>query len=197
LLIDERGFPIPKFVPYVDGKPDFRGMEPNHLRDCIKKKLCWLCGEPLGVHMTFVIGPMCAINRNSSEPPSHHDCAEYSTKACPFLTQPKMRRNEKGLTEDPQVAGIMIKRNPGVTMMWTTRSYKLMQAGGILFQIGDPETIECRAEGRKATMAEIMHSITTGIPILREHAKLDGPEAEKELEKMILHGIALITRMAT
>ena len=26
LAIDERGFPIPRLVPYIDGKPEFRGM---------------------------------------------------------------------------------------------------------------------------------------------------------------------------
>lgn len=186
LPVDDRGFPVPKFVPLVNGKWDFRGFDPDHLRMCVKLKRCWLCGQPLGVHMTFVIGPMCLVNRNSAEPPCHHDCAEYAAKACPFLTQPKMRRNEKDLPETHgQVAGIMLKRNPGVTLLWTTRSYKIERTpNGPLFRIGDPEQIEFFAEGRPAIRAEITASIESGLPILREMAAQDGPEACAELAAM-------------
>lgn len=31
--------------------------------------------------MTFVVGPMCELNRISGEPPSHRECAEFSA-AC-------------------------------------------------------------------------------------------------------------------
>lgn len=183
LPIDERGFPVPKFVPWINGKPDFRGMNGKHLAECVKKKLCWMCGDPLGVHMTFVIGPMCAVNRVSSEPPSHHSCGDYAGKACPFLTQPRMRRNPKDMPEG-EVAGIMIARNPGVVMLWTTRSYKMMRTQtGPLFIIGDPEKIQCYAEGRQATPEELAASIASGIPLLEKMAKDEGPEAEKELKK--------------
>ena len=40
-------------------------------------------------------------------------------------------------------------RNPGVTCLWTTKSYRVVQApnGGALFQLGDPEKVEYFAEG--------------------------------------------------
>lgn len=193
LPIDERGFPIPKFVPYIDGKPEFRGFDPNHMRACVLRKKCWLCGDPLGVHLTFVIGPMCAINRISSEPPSHHNCAEYSAKACPFLSQPKMRRNEKDLPEDRSVAGIAIRRNPGVILLWTTRSYKIRNTRtGALFVVGEPEQIEFFCEGRIATREEVLESVNSGLPSLIEVAKEDGPEAETELLNMTIRAMELI-----
>lgn len=194
LLIDDRGFPIPKFVPYVDGKPEFRGMDGPHLKMCVRLKRCWVCGQPLGVHMTFVIGPMCAVNRVSSEPPSHNSCGKYAALACPFLTQPRMRRNEKDMPlEKGEVAGIMIKRNPGVALLWTTRSYKIMKTPtGPLFRIGDPEQIEFYAEGRQATREEIMTSIESGMPILRDMAKEDGPEAEKQLQQQYHDAMELV-----
>lgn len=193
LPIDERGFPVPKFVPWFDGRPEFRGFDPDHLKMCVKLKRCWLCGQPLGVHQTFVIGPMCAVNRNSAEPPCHHECAEYAAKACPFLSQPKMRRNTKGVPEDTIVAGIAIKRNPGVTLLWTTRSYRIMNTGtGPLFMVGDPESVEFYCERRKATREEIMESVNTGLPILQAMAVEDGPDACAELQEMIDRAMKLI-----
>jgi hypothetical protein len=194
LPIDERGFPVPKFVPWIDGKPEFRGMDGRHLKECITHKRCWLCGQPLGVHMVFVIGPMCAVNRNTSEPPCHHSCAMYAVQACPFLTQPKMRRNEKDMPEG-DVAGLMIKRNPGVTVLWTTRSYKVVKdtgGAGVLFRIGDPEEIKYFSQGRQATHEEIMESINSGMPILWEHAKQDGIAALAELNKMYDEAMKLV-----
>jgi hypothetical protein len=196
LPIDERGFPIPKFVPIIDGKPEFRGMDGQHLGECVRRKLCWLCAEPLGIHMTFVIGPMCGINRINAEPPSHFRCAEYAAKACPFLSQPRMRRNEKDVPEDGTVAGIGIKRNPGVALLWTTRSYNVIRDGnrGILFQLGEPEQIDVYAEGRKATAEEVEHSISTGIPLLMNIAVTEGRKAVEALQRQIDSGIALIAR---
>jgi hypothetical protein len=194
LPIDERGFPIPRFVPYVNGKPEFRGMSGEHLHACVRKKICWLCGEPLAANrMTFVIGPMCAINRNTAEPPCHRSCAQYAAQACPFLSQPKMRRNEKDTPwepGEPPGAGIGLKRNPGVTLLWSTRSYKTVPDGqGILFRIGDAIHIDVYAEGRKALADELAHSISTGLPALFEMAEEDGPEALRELRAMVAIGL--------
>jgi hypothetical protein len=196
LPVSDRGFPIPKFVPYVDDKPEFRAMDGRHLTECVKRKLCWLCAEPLGVHMTFVLGPMCAINRNNAEPPCHYRCAEYAAKACPFLTQPKMRRNEKDLPwkdQESQTAGIAIRRNPGVALLWTTRSYQIdHDRNGLLFKPGEPEHIEAFCEGRAATLDEVLHSVETGLPILLEHAERDGGDAVAACLRMGADAIKLL-----
>jgi hypothetical protein len=180
--LSDEGYPIPYFVPYVDGKPEFRAMDPEKFSHAVRHRKCWLCGGAMGKHLTFPIGPMCAITRTTAEPPSHLQCAEYAVKACPFLSQPRMRRNEKDLPKGIGGAGIAILRNPGTTVLWTTLSYKLFHAGnGYLFKIGDPEHVEAYALGRQATVEELAHSIITGYPILQAHAKLDGLEAEEEL----------------
>jgi hypothetical protein len=183
LKISDEGYPVPWFVPWVDGKPEFRGMDGEKFGIAVRHKRCWLCGEPLGKHMTFVIGPMCGITRTTAEPPCHHSCAEYAVKACPFLTQPRMRRNEKDMPEGGTVAGIMIKRNPGVVLMWTTTSYKIFKSGGILFKVGDPEKIEFCSNGRTAERQEILESIESGIPILMKEAEKDGQDGIAELHK--------------
>src|SRR5439155_15335159 len=94
LPVDERGYPIPWFVDYVNGKPEFRAMDQHKWVRALKEKLCWVCGQPLGRMMTFVAGCMCGINRTSAEPPSHYDCALWSAKNCPFLNNPDMVRRE-------------------------------------------------------------------------------------------------------
>lgn len=194
LPISDEGYPIPYFVPYYSGKPEFRGFDPDKMRVCVRHQRCWLCGERLGRLVTFTIGPMCAVNRVSAEPPSHHDCARYAAEACPFLSQPRMRRNEKDMPEDSRpAAGIAIKRNPGVTLLWATRSYKPFKAnGGVLFEVGPPQRVEFYAEGRTATHDEIMASIDSGMPILRGTAEQDGPEAVAELEQMCAKAMELV-----
>jgi hypothetical protein len=194
LPIDERGYPVPKFVQWVEGKPDFRVVDIQWLNYCVRHKPCWLCGERLGSHMAFCIGPMCAVNRVNSEPPSHLECARFAVQACPFMTHPNRKRNEMDLpiaAED--AAGITIDRNPGVTLIWVTKEYKVFQVGnGLLFGLGEPEILEWWAKGRPATREEILHSINTGLPTLQKMAEEEGPKAVAALEKKIRAGLALV-----
>lgn len=206
---DARGYPVPRFVQYVlEGKrvprehpgssPDFRIMDFDHWVRCIGgkeqrgPKVCWICGEPLGVHLTFPIGPMCAINRVTAEPPSHLECAVFAAKVCPFLSNPAAKRNERELPEHVAVAGLQIKRNPGVTCLWTTRSYHVFKSNGqngsgdgYLINIGPPEHAAWMAEGRDATYAEVCHALDTGLPRLRELAKKQGGRAQYALNQQI------------
>jgi len=193
LPVDERGYPVPKFVRWIDGKPDFRIMDGEFLKRAILYKLCWLCGENLGRHRAFVIGSMCAINRTSAEPPSHLDCARYAVRACPFLTQPRRPRNEHELPDHPPAAGIMLERNPGVSLIWVTDGYNIIKVkGGVLFRLNarEPTLLEWYAHARKATREEIMASIESGLPALRAVAKADGDERALDIE--IERGLKLV-----
>lgn len=170
-----RHVPVPFFVAWVNGKPEFRAMDDAKFVQAIRERRCWVCGERLGSKFTFVIGPMCAINLTSSEPPCHTDCARYSAQACPFLSRPHMSRREGGLdklgAEPP--AGHMIDRNPGVTLLWTTRHYTTFSDGngGVLIRLGEPRSVEWFCEGRAATREEVEESVRTGLPILEELAR--------------------------
>jgi len=48
LPVDERGYPVPRFVEWIDGKPDFRVMNSQHYAACVNRNVCRICGEPLG-----------------------------------------------------------------------------------------------------------------------------------------------------
>src|SRR5262245_64102945 len=79
-----RGYPVPWFVGWVDGPdgpvPEFRCADQRKLALAITDRLCWVCGGPLGRMMTFVLGPMCGVNRISAEPPCHYDGARCAAK---------------------------------------------------------------------------------------------------------------------
>ena len=188
LRTDQRGFPVPWFVAWIDGKPDFRVIEHGKIGEALRHDQCWLCGQRLGAYKAFVIGPMCAINRVSSEPPCHLECAEFAAQACPFLTQPKMRRNDKGLPESAQSApGIPLDRNPGVALIWSTKRFRTSRVDhGVLFDVGEPDQVRWFAEGRPATRDEVLTSITSGLNVLLDAAMSDGPPAVAELRQRLL-----------
>lgn len=177
LPIDNRGYPVPFFVAWQNGEPEFRAMDPQKFARAVREKKCWVCGEPLGRWLTFVVGPMCGINRTTAEPPSHDDCATWSVRNCPFLTRPHMVRREGGLPEDAGApAGIMIPRNPGVTLLWVTRSYQLFKNdGGYLITIGEPHTVTWYREGRPASRADVAASVDSGLPLLEATIDQEAP----------------------
>jgi hypothetical protein len=177
-----RGYPVPWFVAWLaDGTPEFRAMDRVKWARAVRERRCWVCGEPLGRHLTFVLGPMCGVNRTSSEPPSHRDCATWSARNCPFLTRPHMvRREDETLNTaelERQAAGFAIARNPGVALVWTTSAYKVYKAeaggAGYLIEIGEPEHVEWYAEGRPATREEVAASVDSGLPLLDEKCELE------------------------
>lgn len=195
--LDQRGYPIPWFVAYVNGEPEFRAMDGAKLKAALRDHKCWTCGQPLGRYATYVIGPMCAVNRVSSEPPSHKDCAEFAARGCPFLTLPKAQRREANLPPGRAPAGIMIERNPGVTLLWTTRAFKPFKvSNGVLFDIGDPCQVQWFACGRTATRAEVLESIDSGLPILRDMAEKQGAAAIAELDRLHAQALQLIPENA-
>lgn len=190
---DRNGYPVPWFVAWIDGVPDFRIMDPHRLVEAIRDGRCWTCGGTLGSNRSYVIGPMCAVNRTSAEPPSHHDCAVFSATHCPFLVNPKKRRREGHKPEGTTVAGTMIARNPGVALVWNTRGTKPYRVhNGVLFDIGEPKSVEWYAEGRQATRAEVMASIDSGLPTLRTIAVEEGHGAVEALDKQVERAMVLV-----
>ena len=179
LQIDDYGRPVPWFVAWIDGKPEFRAFDSAKLVQAIRFKLCWVCGERLGVNMCFVAGPMCGVNRTSAEPPSHLECGRWSARNCPFLSNPRMVRREDDLinhqTLRDAAPGMALARNPGVAMLWITRQYETFDdgRGGRLIQMGEPESVEWYAEGRHATRAEVLASVESGLPNLEATARTE------------------------
>jgi hypothetical protein len=195
LPIASNGYPVPWFVAWVKDPaggpdvPEFRAMDARKFGQAVKDRLCWVCGERLGRHLGFLLGPMCTITRTISEPPAHVDCCIWSARFCPFLSQPKMIRREGDVPPDvEQPSGFGIKRNPGVMAIWIAREYELFRppgGGQHLITVGEPERVTWWREGRAATRAEIEESIASGLPALLSVAKLEGPFSVDALGKQV------------
>lgn len=189
------GFIVPFFVAQVDGVYDFRIVDPDAFKRCVRESRCWLCGQTLGRWLASTIGPMCAVTRTTSEPPQHLECAHYAVSVCPFLTQPTKARRETRLPDGVlEPAGEGLKRNPGVIAIWISRERSTIwkptggQKGlGVLFTVGAPERVEWWAEGRPATYAEVKHSTLSGLPALEAMADRDPQRelAQRELAKQL------------
>lgn len=176
LPVNEKGFPVPWFVPWIDDKPDFRAVDPRQILKAHRESRCWICGGKLGGTKVFAIGPMCGVNRVSAEPPSHLVCARFAVKACPFMSRPLAKRaaiDDLATAQPP--AGIMLEHNPGVTLLWTTQTYRFEREDDVrgLFRIGSPTKVEWYREGREATHDEALEAIHLGLPKLFEMAAQD------------------------
>lgn len=200
LPVDKRGYPVPWFVHWEGNEPKFQIIGKGKILAATQLKKCWICGEQMGVHVAFVLGSVSGINRTSPEPPSHLDCAEFACKACPYLTTPEAVRSMRGIKdiEITNPPGEGSKRNPGVTLLWVTRSYKPFSAlnergeDGVLFQFGSPETLYFFRESRKATRLEIDESIISGMPLLLKQADKDGKYGHRALQRAVWTFIQLL-----
>jgi hypothetical protein len=206
---DVRGYVVPFFVAWIhegkevrpgNGRPDFRIVSSKAYEDCVKSGVCWLCGKPLGSYKSYTIGPMCVINRTTSEPPSHLACAMYAVKVCPFMLNPNRSRNEAGMPPlQDNVPGIALSRNPGVMAIWvaTGKGHTYMNDGqdGILLRLKpDPFHVHWCREGRNATREEAVGSINSGLPFLEKIAREEGEGAYRELARLVKEALPLLPK---
>lgn len=196
LPIDERGYPVPWFTAWPGGRPDHRAAREDAFGEAVRRRVCWICGQPLGSYLAFVAGPMCAVDRTSAEPPMHLECADFSARACPFLTRPRAKRRTAAFADGAErieLPGVMIERNPGVVVVWVTRGFTLYRArggnAGLLVALGDRVSWKWYAQGRPATRREVDESIEGGYPLLEaclhtaaERAQLARQRAELATE---------------
>jgi hypothetical protein len=166
LPIDARGYPVPWFVHWVDGKPDFRTVDPVKFEGCLKHGKCWICGDIMGGKKTFVLGPLNILNRVTSEPPSHWECALYAVTVCPFLILPKAQYKSGAENYAPG----QIMRNPGVCAMWSTAHFKRATNPRLLI-VGEPTQIWWFSQGQLAQRGPVAKSLEEGLPILWKMAK--------------------------
>lgn len=173
LPVTESGFPIPWFAAYVkDGKhcapehggqPDLRYSDERKAALAITQSLCWVCGGKLGTNKAFVIGPLSLISHVTAEPPTHLDCAQFTVRACPFLANPRMRRNKKDQADERVMDPHGTLDNPGVIAIATVRGeYKYFRTNRVLIRFGEPHNIEWFKDKRKATREEVLHAMQSG-----------------------------------
>lgn len=170
--IDHRGFPVPWFVTNKtpEGHWDFARLDTERFKEAVRKDVCWVSGHPLGQFRSFVIGPMCVINRVAGDPPVKKAIAEWSAQICPYLSRPLARRDRSIADEEYELQrGVMITRNPGVCAVYTVRGPVPVNHG--LFMLPEPKAVEWWRQGRRATRAEVVAAVESGLPLLREAAE--------------------------
>lgn len=162
LPVDDRGYPIPFFVKWIDGKPDFRVLDNEKFIRAITEKRCSVCGNPLGRYKSFVGGPMNVLQMISGEPPMHLACATFSVKACPFLLLPMSKRRNKDLPEEVRPVGeesdIFFEDNPGISAIFTCTRFRPSPTGRV-FKFDDMSSIQWFTQGREATPEEIRDAL--------------------------------------
>ena len=82
-------YPVPFTQMWIDGKPDFRVVDPEKSLKCIQEKLCAICGVKLGEFCYFIGGPLSKQNRLFVDPPMHEQCAVFASTVCPFVSGEK------------------------------------------------------------------------------------------------------------
>jgi len=188
--LDARGYPVPWFVEWIGGKPDFRVMDTRKYKLALDKRRCWLCGAQLGKFATFVAGLMCIVNRTSAEPPSHIECAKFAVRGCPFLTIPTAQYREANLPANSTSTPGSIMDNPEVSALWTCdtwQAFHVMEGERIstLVQFGDPKSVTYWKQGRPATDAEVHETFWRRLAILQRAAEQDGGGAPVELARRV------------
>jgi hypothetical protein len=158
---DKHHRPIPWFVAWINGKPDFRVMTTQHIHQATTLSLCWICGIPFQRQedRVFVLGPHAAAHQICSEPPSHRDCAIYAATTCPFLTTPNMTRRARRIPAGAHLPPGTDHGNPGITVVWVAayRAWKPITSpnGEPAFTLGQPKEVLWYTHGRPATPSEI------------------------------------------
>lgn len=136
LKIDERGYPIPYFVSWVDGKPEFRFMDHVRQEMIIEKKVCHICGKKLNKDYNYIIsGPIGYQNKISSDAAMHRECAEFSLMACPhlYLQKAERRKNDElgkavGLQDSP-----VIKDKPTTLLLTRISKWNTVKHNGATY----------------------------------------------------------------
>lgn len=184
--LDHRGFPVPWFVTMKTDKGlwDFRRVTHHRKLEAVRSQVCWVSGEKLGRFRAFVVGPMCIINRVSSDPPVIPEIGQWSARICPFLSNPLAKRPE--FSEEHSTPGVMISDNPGLCAAWITRTDSYDRKTG-LFSIGEATQVSWWMFGEEVTRANVDRAqriFETRANQLKGYAEEEGGEALEAFEVM-------------
>lgn len=145
LKIDERGYPIPYFVSWIDGKPEFRFLDHARQEMIIEKGVCHICGKKLNKDYNYVIsGPIGYQNRVSSDAAMHRVCAEFSLRACPhlYLQKAERRENDELGKKVAELPSVVLKEKPSILLLVRISKYKTIVHQGATYLKYTPASYE-------------------------------------------------------
>jgi len=179
---DTRGYPVPWIVLRDKrGAPQFTINDTRRVRECIRKRLCAICGKRLETSVWFVGGSRCFLHEHGAflDPPLHFECGEYALRVCPFLAAPRYSKRigaGKLRTEDVpdglRLAQVdyMLPLRPERFGFGCASNYRLID-GAVqqhsLFGVLDWEYVEWWRQGERveapdsATMQELVNVVAS------------------------------------
>lgn len=125
-LKTDRGYPIPYFAAFVDGRVDFRMMDAKRQRVCMAYRKCAVCSKPLDEIAYLITGPLGLSNRVSSDTWMHKACAEFSLSACPHLAYLKHERREGDMPSSTFESPGMDANKPKEIYLVKTDKYRII-----------------------------------------------------------------------
>ncbi len=138
LKVDSRGYPIPFFVSWIKGKPEFRLLDVHKQEICIREHKCGICGKKLVKNVAyFISGPLGAKNQVSTDPPMHKECAEFSLQACPHMHFERADRRDANLPAGVEGNATQLLTKPDCIFCIYADKYKAIKnpaADGLLIK---------------------------------------------------------------
>lgn len=131
-------------------------MHPQRMVWALKRRLCWICGQPMGRHIAFIGGPLAVAQRQFSDPASHRDCGEYALTVCPFLASPMTERRNDAMPAHAILPGPHVAANPGVFGLLLTGDYLFRD---LIIHAGEAREVHWYTEGRRANRSEVEAAI--------------------------------------
>lgn len=133
-------FPIPFVTARINGKPDFRVHNDERRKLIGKRKLCQLCGYPLGGDIVFA-GSRSSIRRHTyGEPPMHEECAQWAVEVCPWLAGRGWRYEDEFKREAGGVEWLQQPRLVDIGFV-RVRSFRMIRdderPGGVKYEAGE------------------------------------------------------------
>jgi hypothetical protein len=122
------GMPVPFFVTWFDGVPDFRVPDTEKVAECLKFRLCGICGRKLGEHMYFIGGPLSKANKLFNDPPMHKACAEFSSRVCPYLTGKRQGYSRRAVPDKARVTKLMAHGRPAELFILKARTKETLRS---------------------------------------------------------------------
>jgi hypothetical protein len=89
-----RHLPVPFVAIWEDGRANYTAMDPRRKAEIITRRLCHVCGRPLGKVFVFLGAEVSAQPGGFYvDPPLHERCAELSAAGwCPFISNEQVPR---------------------------------------------------------------------------------------------------------
>lgn len=115
------GLPVPYFIAWANGVPEFRVIDGAVVIKCVQKSLCGICGRRLGEYAYVIGGPRSRESHFYSDPPMHKKCAEWATEVCPFLRGEITEYADRPVASISKVNELMARELPKQMFMLRVR----------------------------------------------------------------------------